>query len=257
MVEEKMKKGIIGKIIKWIGVVFLLIIISLIVVPIIFKDEIKDYAFAEVNKTLLADVDLGDFDLTFISTFPSMTIRLNDAKITGRDKFKGVELVNIKEFSAHVNFWSVVSGDEVEINAIHLIEPSFDVRVLKNGLANFDIVKPDSVKTPEEVAEPSKFKLSLKEYSIERANIRYDDKQGDMFTQLVNLSHFGKGDLTADVIDFETETTIDAFTFDMEGVSYMKEVKTKAIANLLMEFDGDNSKYTFKLLFKHCSKQNN
>ncbi|MDB0011621.1 hypothetical protein N9E20_02305 [Crocinitomicaceae bacterium] len=246
MVQEKNKKGLIGKIIKWIGVVFLLILISLIIVPIIFKDEIKDYAFTEVNKTLLADVDLGDFDLTFISTFPNMTIKLNDAKITGRDRFEGVELVNVKEFSAHVNFWSVVSGDAVEINAIHIIEPSFDVRVLKNGLANYDIVKPDSVKTPEEVAEPSKFKLSLKEYSIQNADIRYEDKQGDMFTQLMNLSHFGKGDLTSDVIDFETETTIDAFTFDMEGVSYMNEVKTKAVANLLMEFDGDNSKYTLK-----------
>ena len=246
MVEEKKKKGLLGKIAKGLGVVFLLIVASLIILPMLFKSEIKEYAFQEVNKALLADVDLGDFDLTFISTFPNMTIRLNDAKVTGRDQFEGVELLNIKEFSAHVNFWSVVSGEEVEINAIHLIEPSFDVRVFKNGVANYDIVRPDSVKTPEEVSEPSKFKLSLKEYSIQNANVRYDDKQGDMFTELVNLSHFGKGDLTEEVIDFETETTIESFTFDMEGVSYMNKVKTKAIANLLMEMDGDNAKYTLK-----------
>jgi len=246
METEKKKKGLVGKIVKWSLIVLGLVIISLIFIPIIFKDEIKAYAFKEVNKTLLADVDLGDFDLTFISTFPNLTIQLENATITGRDQFKGVQLANIKEFRAHLDFWSVVGGDEVEIKEIHLIEPSFDVRIMKNGVANYDIVKPDSVKTPEEVAEPSKFKLTLQEYSIQNATIKYDDREGDMFTELMNLTHVGKGDLTEDVIDFETETTIDAFTFDMEGISYLKNVKTKAIANILMEFDGDNSKFTLK-----------
>jgi uncharacterized protein YbjQ (UPF0145 family) len=246
MEAEKKKKSLVSKIFKVLGIVLGLIILALIFIPIIFKDDIKDYAFKEVNKTLLADVDLGDFDLTFLSTFPNMTIKLENAKITGRDQFKGVELANIKEFSAHVNFWSVVGGDQIEINEIHLVEPSFDVRILKDGTANYDIVKPDSVKTPEEVSEPSNFKLTLKEYSIENAAIKYDDREGDMFTELVNLSHFGKGDLTETVIDFETETTIDAFTFDMEGISYLKDVKTKAVANILMEFEGDNSKFTLR-----------
>lgn len=246
METEKKKKSLVSKILKVLGIVVGLIILALIIIPIIFKDDIKEYAFKEVNKTLLADVELGEFDLTFLSTFPNMTIKLENAKITGRDQFKGVELANIKEFSAHLNFWSVVGGDQIEINEIHLKEPSFDVRILKDGKANYDIVKPDSIKTPEEIEEPSNFKLTLKEYSIQNASIKYDDREGDMFTELVNLSHFGKGDLTEAVIDFETETTIDAFTFDMEGVSYLKEVKTKAIANILMEFEGDNSKFTLK-----------
>jgi len=246
METEKKKKSLVSKILKVLGIVVGLIILALIIIPIIFKDDIKEYAFKEVNKTLLADVELGEFDLTFLSTFPNMTIKLENAKITGRDQFKGVELANIKEFSAHLNFWSVVGGDQIEINEIHLKEPSFDVRILKDGKANYDIVKPDSIKTPEEIEEPSNFKLTLKEYSIQNASIKYDDREGDMFTELVNLSHFGKGDLTEAVIDFETETTIDAFTFDMEGISYLKDVKTKAVANILMEFEGDNSKFTLK-----------
>ena len=109
------------------------------------------------------------------------------------------------------------------------------MRILNNGKANYDIVKPDSVKTPEEKSEPSNFKLSLKEYSINNANIRYDDQVGDMFTELKNMTHVGKGDLTADVIDFKTTTTMDEMTFEMEGVSYLKKVKTEVIANILME----------------------
>ena len=54
----------------------------------------------------------------------------------------------------------------MEVEAITLNKPAFDVRVLKDGTANYNIVKPDSIKTPEEKEEPSAFKLSLKKYEI-------------------------------------------------------------------------------------------
>ncbi len=244
--KEKTKKSLLRRILKWTGISFLLLIVILILIPIFFKNQIKDLVIKEANKSLLAEVSLGDFDLTFISTFPHMTIELDDAKITGTGDFKGVELANIKQFSAHVNFWSVIGGDKVEVEAIHLYEPSFDVRILNNGKANYDIVKPDSLKTPEEKAEPSKFELKLKEYSINNANIRYDDQVGEMFTELRNMTHIGTGDLTADVIDFNTTTTMDEMTFEMSGISYLKKVKTGLNANILMEFTDKSSKFTLK-----------
>ena len=175
-----------------------------------------------------------------------MTVELNDTKVEGMGKFKGVELANIKQFSAHVGFWSVVSGDQVEIDEIHLEEPTFDVRILADGTANYDIVKPDSVKTPEEKEEPSNFKLSLKEYSITKANIRYDDQSSDMFAEIKNLDHTGTGDLTADVIDFTTTTSMEELTYEMDGLNYLTKVKTNAVVNLLMEFTEKTSKFTFK-----------
>lgn len=244
--KEKVKKSIISSILKWTGITFLLVLIALIIIPIIFKDDIKKLVIKEANKSLLADLSLGEFDLTFISTFPNMTIKLVDMKLTGRNEFKGVDLVNIKEFTAHVGFWSVIGGDKVEISEINLDKPSFDVRILSNGKANYDIVKPDSIKTPEEKSEPSKFELKLNEYSINNANIRYDDQPGDMFTELVNMTHSGTGDLTADVIDFNTTTHIDEMTFEMEGISYLKKVKTDLLANILMEFTEKTSKFTLK-----------
>lgn len=244
--KEKKKKSLIRRILKWTGISFLILLVLLILTPILFKNQIKELVIDEVNKTLNAKLSIGEFDLTFISTFPNMTIELNDTKLVGMNKFKNVELANIKKFSAHVGFWSVVSGDQVEIDEINLEEPSFDVRVLSNGLANYDIVKPDSVKTPEEVSEPSNFKLSLKEYSITKANIKYDDQSSDMYMEIKNLNHFGTGDLTADVVDFETTTNMDKITFDMDGVSYLTDVKTDVIANILMEFTEKTSKFTLK-----------
>lgn len=244
--KEKKKKSLLRRILKWSGISFLVLLIILILVPIIFKDEIKQMVIDEVNKTLNAELSMGEFDLTFLSTFPNMTIELNDTKLKGINKFKDVELANIKQFKANVKFWSVVSGDQVEIDAIHLEEPTFDVRVLSDGLANYDIVKPDSVKTPDQAAEPSNFKLSLKEYSINKANIKYDDQASDMAMEIKNLNHTGTGDLTADVIDFETTTDMEHISFDMDGVGYLTEVKTDIVMNILMEFTEKTSKFTLK-----------
>lgn len=244
--NEKKKKSLFRRILKWTGITFLLLIISLILVPIIFKDEIKEMVIDEVNNNLNAKLSLGEFDLTFLSTFPNMTVELSDTKLEGINEFKGVELASIKQFVAHVDFWSVVSGDQVEIDEIHLKEPSFDVRVLNNGLANYDIVKPDSVKSPEQASEPSNFKLSLKEYSITGANVNYMDEPSSMSMNIANLNHTGKGDLTEDVIDFETTTGMDKITFNMDGVSYLTDVKTDVIMNILMEFTEKSSKFTLK-----------
>lgn len=244
--KQKKKKSIFRRILKWTGISFLLLIIALILIPIFFKDQIKELVIEEVNKSLNAKLSMGEFDLTFISTFPNMTVELNDTKLEGINEFKGIELMNIKQFVAHVGFWSVVSGDQVEIDEIHLIEPKFDVRVLNNGMANYDIVKPDSVKTPEEAAEPSNFKLSLKEYSIQGGTVNYKDEPGSMDLTIKNLNHTGTGDLTADVVDFETTTKMDQMSFGMSGVNYLSEVKTDIVMNILMEFTDKTSKFTLK-----------
>lgn len=247
--KEKKKKSLFRRIMKWTGITFLLLLIALILIPIFFKDQLKAMAIDEANKMLNKKVvkfDVKDFDLTFISTFPHMTARFYGVTLKGQEKFDGVMLADIKQLDAHVNFWSVIGGEQVEIEGISIEEPKFDVRILNDGTANYDIVKPDSVKTPEEKEEPSNFKLTLQDYAINNAQIRYDDQAGDLFAVLKNMTHTGTGDLTADVIDFKTTTKMDELTFKMEGLTYLSKVKTDLVANLLMEFSDKSSKFTLK-----------
>lgn len=241
-----MTKRIIKKILKWTGISVVLIIILLILTPILFKDQIQKLVLKEVNKNLTAELSLGEFDLTFLSTFPNMTVELYDTKLIGKDRFKNVELANIKKLQAHVGLWSVIGGDQVEIDEIHIIDPLFDVRVLEDGTANYDIVKPDSLKTDEELKEPSSFKLSLKEYSVNGAMIKYDDRPLNIYMELDSLIHTGTGDLTADIIDFETTTHINQVSYRMDNIPYLTEVKTDAVVNLLMEFKENSSKFTLQ-----------
>lgn len=240
----KKKKSFIRRLFKWTGLTLLFLLIAIILIPIIFKDEIKEMVLKEVSKSLKADVTIKDFDLTFLSTFPNVTIQLYDTKVTGRTEFKGVELASIKTIEAHVGLWDVIGGDEIEIDEVHISDAKFDVRVDPEGKANYNIVIPEDEQPAD--TEPSKFKMSLKEYSLKNIEIIYDDQASDMYANIKNLNHTGEGDLTADVIDFATSTQIDELTLEMEGLSYLSKVKTDADVNLLMEFKEDDSKFTLK-----------
>ncbi len=240
----KKKKSFIRRLFKWTGLTLLFLLIAIILIPIIFKDEIKEMVLKEVSKSLKADVTIEDFDLTFLSTFPNVTIQLYDTKVTGRTEFKGVELASVKTIEAHVGLWDVIGGDEIEIDEVHISDAKIDVRVDPEGKANYDIVIPEEDQPAD--TEPSKFKMSLQEYSLENIQIVYDDQASDMYANIKNLNHTGSGDLTADVIDFETSTQMDELTLEMEGLSYLSKVKTNADVNLLMEFKEDDSKFTLK-----------
>ena len=58
----------------------------------------------EVNNSLNAELSLGDFDLTFFSTFPNLTLELGEVKLQGVEEFEGVTLADIKLLQAHVGF---------------------------------------------------------------------------------------------------------------------------------------------------------
>jgi hypothetical protein len=245
--EEKVKKSITKRIFKWTGISLGVLFLLAIIVPYIFKDEIKGMVEKEMKNQLVADIELKGFDITFLSSFPHISAKLEGLKVTGTDKnFKGIVLAEMESFEAHLNFWSVVGGDKMEIEGIALNKPRFDIRVLKDGIANYNIVKPDTSKTTDQKADTSAFKLCLKKYEINEASIRYDDQSMDLFADIRNLTHVGKGDLTADVIDFETTTSMDELTYEMDGMSYLKKVKTNFVVNLLMEFTEKTSKFSLK-----------
>lgn len=244
--KVKKKKHWFRRLLKWTGYTILFLIAAIIIIPIVFKDQIKQLVLDEVNTMLKADVAIRDFDLTFLSTFPNVTVQLYDVSVTGRTEFKGVKLAEIKNIEAHVGLWDVISGDQIEVDEVHITDAKFDVRVSPDGKANYDIVIPEEDLPKEVQEEPSSFKLSLQEYTLNNVSLVYDDQAGDMYADIKNLNHRGTGDLTAEVFDFETETSMDELTVEMEGLSYLSKVKTNAVANLLMTMKEDEMKFELK-----------
>lgn len=216
------------------------IILAGILVPVLFKDDIKkaiDDAIAEnVNAEVYFDVD--KFDISVFKNFPNVTVTLNDFGIIGVNEFKGDTLAAINSFRVVVDIMSVINDDEMVIKGIHFGGANIHVIVNEKGLANYDIAKPT-----EEDEESTPFNLDIAEFVISKANIIYDDRQSDMFANIQNLNYNASISLS-EIYKIISKGNIEALTYEMDGITYLN--KGKVDVKFDSDIDLENMKFVFR-----------
>ncbi|WP_231490642.1 AsmA-like C-terminal region-containing protein [Pedobacter sp. Leaf170] len=221
---------------------FILLFAAAAAIPMFFKEEIDAKTKSSINKNVNAKVNYKELDLSIISSFPNVGIKINNLSIIGIDSFYKDTLANVKQLQLNVNLWSVLKGDTYQINSVNLNEPNILVKVLKNGVANWDIMKPDSANLTTDSLK-STFKAALQKYSIEQGTITYDDASLGLYMKLDSLNHSGKGDFTQDLFTLDTQSKIEKLTVKYRGIPYLNGVKLDA--ELPVEIDTKNMKFTF------------
>ena len=232
------------KILLGLLVLVLLLMGAIVAVPFLFKDKINTRVKEEINNRLNAKVDYGDFSLSLIRSFPNFSFSLNDLSVVGLDSFKDDTLLFMKNFNFTVDLMSVIKGEQYKLLALNLIEPTINAKVNSDGKANWDIMKPSASKTETTSSSSSAFSLQIKKYKIESGNISYDDKKGNSFAQITDLDFEGSGDVTADLYDFVSKTSIAELSYRSGAVPYLSNTKLNAEINISV--DNAESKYTFK-----------
>ena len=154
--------------------IFILAIASLAIIPVFFFFLIDSKIKSTINISVNAHVNFQDFDLSLLSTFPNMGIKINDLIVVGTDSFAHDTLANVKVLQLNLDLLSVIKGEKYQINSIELDHPIIFAKVLKSGKANWDIMKKDSLATNADTSKTS-FKVALQKYSIEDGTITYDD----------------------------------------------------------------------------------
>lgn len=230
---------------KIIGGLILLVILALVLIPIIFKDDIVKIVKEESNNAVNAKIEFGDFDLSLIQSFPDFYFVIEDVKISGVDDFDGIALASIKELDLTVDLMSVINGETINIKNISIVEPKIHTKVLADGKANYDIAK-ESEETEvieEETAEASSFKMQLTQIEIVKGGVIYDDATLPMHMEIDDLNLVLSGDLTEAVTTIKVKGGVSAFNLIFDGVKYMKDVRIGLDA--AMEADIENFKFTF------------
>ena len=73
--------------------------------------------------------------------------------MTGHDEFEGKKLADIGNFNFTLNLMDIWNGNYT-VNSIGLNDASLYVKILKNGKANYDIIKPSDSPTDTATAKP-------------------------------------------------------------------------------------------------------
>lgn len=233
------------KIAKITGIALGSLLVILFVAPFIFKGKIIAIAKEQINKNINANVDFKDLSLSFFRHFPRVSVALEELQVVGAGVFAKDTLISAKEIDVAVNLFSVIGGKNMKIYSVNIDQPRIHALVTKEGKANWDIVKPDTAAaTPEDTAASSPFQMNLHHYAIKKAYIKYDDAGSGMSTELINLTHEGSGDFTADLFTLQTNTRADAVTFIYGGIPYLNKIQPGI--DLDVQVDTKNSKYTWK-----------
>ncbi len=229
-----------------LGSIFGLLLLAAIILPIIFKDDIRaavDQAIAEnVNANVYYDAD--EFDLSLIRHFPNASVSLENFGIVNKAPFEGDTLLSVESFEVVVSLTSLLFDDQPRISSIELDQPNVFVQVLEDGTANYDVAVASEDTVTAADTTSSDLSIRIDHWEINEGNIVYQDLSLPMLMVAQQVNHSGSGDFTLDVFDMTTETKIDQLTVNYDGVEYM--TNKKVTADLILNMDLENFKFTFK-----------
>ena len=236
---------LVKKIFIGLGLVLVLIVAAAIILPIVFKDDIKAAIDKEIAKSVNADVifEANNFSLSVFKNFPNITASIKELGVFNREPFAGVPLFVVNEFQVEINLKDVLFGDQLRLKGITLINPQINVQVMKDGRANYDIAMP-STDTVQITEEPSSFSFGIDHWEVIDGELVYDDKSIPFFTSLKGLNHTGSGDFSEKQFDLKTRTTADSLTIGYDGTEYITNKSTDV--DMVISISEEYTKYTFK-----------
>ena len=230
----------------WIlaGVVGVLLLL-LILIPVIFKDEIFRKVDEQLAKSVNAEVNYNPdkLSLSLLRHFPHVTAGLEDFSIVGKDRFAGDTLLAADNFKIVLNLSSVLFGDKMQIRAIELEKPLIQILVLEDGTANYDIAIAEE-SLPGEEAPATEFKVGIQHWEVNNGRIVYEDRSIPVRIDMEEVNHSGSGDFTQDIFDMTTQTVAQRASLVFDGVKYVSNKHLEADATISMNLP--EMKFTFK-----------
>ncbi|WP_022825690.1 AsmA-like C-terminal region-containing protein [Hymenobacter norwichensis] len=231
----------------WIGLLIFLVVLvaGVALTPILFKDKIKQALDKQLAERVNAKVqyDPKNVSLSLFSSFPDLALGIDELRVIGQDSFARDTLAYLPSFRVGLDLMSVVSGNEIKINSVTLDRPDISVKVLKSGLANYDIMVSDSAAAAKG-QDTSQVSLAIKGWEVKNGRLRYEDRTIPFGMELRGLNHTGSGDFARNVFDMESQTSAEQFSMTYDGTEYVS--KKKLTADVTMAMDLDKMLFTFK-----------
>ncbi len=223
-------------------IIIAILIAILIAIPYLFKDKILEETQNLINENLNAKIEFSDVNLSIFSSFPDFNFALENVKVIGIEEFSKDTLVSFENFSIDLDLMSVISGDKIIVKTISLNNSNVNVKVLKNGKANYDIAKPSEETTENDsISSETKFHMGLEKFEINNFNLVYDDENMDVYAKIRNLNYLLKGDFTQDFTSLSNNLNIEILTVIFEKVKYLNKTKIEFLADI----DADLKKMIF------------
>ena len=239
------------KFVKILATIIVVILAIALIVPMAFRGKIADIVKREANAMLVAKLDFEKLDISLLRHFPNASVDLKGLTLVGADRFEGDTIVAARRISVVVNLMSLFGDSGFEVTKVILADPALHARKLADGAVNWDVMKPSDEEAPEtdpaaeaEAAEgSSSFRLSVRDFRISGAVIRYEDDSTRMRFSTDPLTLRLRGDLSADRTNLDLRLKSERTNFVSGGIPLLSDAEAELVATI--DADLANRRFTF------------
>ena len=235
------------KFVKIAAIVVAVMLAVALIAPFVLRGKIADIVKREANEMLAAKLDFEKLDISLLRHFPNASLDLKGLTLVGVDRFEGDTIVAAQRISVVVNLMSLFGDSGFEVTKVILSSPAVHAHKLADGAVNWDVTKPSdeaAEETPaEESAEPSSFRMSVRDFRISDAAIRYEDDSTNMRFSTAPLSLRLRGNMSADRTNLDLRLTAQEMRFVSGGIPLLSGAEAELVA--VIDADLANSRFTF------------
>jgi len=214
------------KILKWLGITVAGILLLMFLIPLLFPGTIASEVKKVANKSLDAKLNFSKSKLSFFTHFPSLTVSLDDLSLTGSAPFRNDTLLKADQVAFGINLKRLIFNNEVKINKLYVSDAFVNVMVNSKGQANYNVyISPD--KQPKDSTDEGTA-IRLDRIDFENCHIKYNDRSAKILVDAHGFNYVGKGDLSEDVFDLQTDAQIDSLDFYYDKTPYLKKKRLHA-----------------------------
>lgn len=240
------------KLLKITGVTLGILLLVALVAPMALRGKISDIVKREANGMLAAKLDFERLNISLLRHFPHASVELKGLTLVGAGRFEGDTIASASRISVVVDLMSLFGDSGFEVTKVILASPSLHAHKLEDGAVNWDVMKPSDEAAPAETEETaggesseggSAFRLSVRDFRISDASIRYEDDSTGMRFSTTPLSLRLRGDLSADHTSLDLKMKAGALRLVSGGIPLLSDAESEFEASI--DADLANGRYTF------------
>ena len=237
---------------KTLTTIVVVILAIALIVPFALRGKIADIVKKEANGMLTATLDFEELDISLLRHFPNASVELKGLTLVGAEEpFVGDTIVAARRISVVVNLLSLFGDGGYEVTKVILADPALHAHKMADGAVNWDVMKPSEEEpAAEEAAEEkpseeggSSFRLSVRDFRISGAVIRYEDDSTRMSFSTDPLSLRLRGDMSAERTQLDLRLKTERTNFVSGGIPLLSNAEAELVADI--DADLKNMHFTF------------
>ncbi|MES2279172.1 MAG: AsmA family protein [Bacteroidota bacterium] len=223
--SASVKRGLI-KTLKISGIVIGSLLLLMFLLPFLFPQTFTKKINHWANQRINGHIAFSGTSLSFFKHFPELSLTLYNVDLKGSAPFEQDTLVATKELTLGIDLSSIFKS-KISINKIYLNQAFINIQVDSAGKANYNIYKSAGQQTTA-AADSSGASLGIEQILVEKSRLVYNDESLPMKIIARGFNYTGSGDLSKDVFDLHTHTSIQSLDFYYAKQAYILGKKVNA-----------------------------